>query len=153
MFAFKKPSLEHKKSSAFFLTDDGVCTPVDAGISAMIEDGWRMKGEIERLETNLAEINEMLCERFDADFKLTIPNLVSVRVGEREMISISDPENLKVILGARFDDLVKTEVKYKPEPKLKGIAHDTDHPMHSGVASCLTVEVSKKFVTWRAEKH
>jgi hypothetical protein len=67
----------------------------------------------------------------------------------RNDIKITDPDALKETLGKRFGDLVKTDVSYKPEPKLLDMIVDGDDDLGKQAAKAFTFK-STQAVSFRA---
>lgn len=126
-------------------------SPLDAASVKLLIDGWAVKKQIDELEKRLNEINAMLIEAHGTGCALIATGVCRASLAEREAVTISDVERLRAVLGFRFSDLVKTEVKYKPEAKLIEMACDGDEPLQPAIGACLKVGRSSS-VTWRAEK-
>ena len=58
-----------------------------------------------------------------------------VKVGFGFDVSVADDAKLMTLLGERFNDLVKTQIVYKPEARLKSMALDDD-----GLKECLNIK-------------
>lgn len=130
---------------------DGEETALDAASVKLLMDGWAIKKAIEEQEKRLEEIHARLIEAHGVGCALVATGVCRASIASREAVTIADVERLKAVLGFRFTDLVKTEVKYKPEAKLIAMACDGDEPLQPAISACLKVGKSQS-VTWRAEK-
>jgi hypothetical protein len=131
--------------------DGGEVVPLDPADVRLVMQGWSIKKQIDELEAQLKAIQEQLIEAHGAGASLIVHGVCRASIAERESVRIQDAERLKQVLGFRFTDLVKTEVSYKPQPKLIEMACDADEPLQPAIGACLTVGKSAT-VTWRSEK-
>lgn len=81
---------------------------------------YELKMQKEVIETELSEINALLIEELGGGVKIVgedfYANLIIT-----ERLSIDKEQELRKILGERFDDLVSTKISYFLTPKLKEI--------------------------------
>ncbi|MEW5790010.1 MAG: hypothetical protein ACOY4L_09005 [Pseudomonadota bacterium] len=131
--------------------DGGEITPLSAADIRLVMQGWELKKRIDELDAQLKEINAQIIAAHGAGASLIVHGVCRASIAEREAVRIKDAERLRAVLGGRFEDLVKTEVAYKPEAKLIEMAFDGDEPLQPAIGACLVVGKSAS-VTWRAEK-
>lgn len=131
--------------------DGGEATPLSGADIRLIMKGWEIKKRIEELEAQLKDVQSRLIAAHGAGASLIVRGVCRASIAERESVRISDAERLQGVLGSDFGTLVRTEVAYKPEPRLVEMAADGDHPLAPSIRACLTVSKSTS-VTWRAEK-
>lgn len=124
---------------------------LDENSKQLLECGWALRLQIEKLQAQLDEINEALLEGHGPGCTLMIPGLCRASLAERRLPKIIAADKLRAILGGRFDDLVREEVSYKAEGKLLAMAADGDEPLAPALRECISYAVSQA-VTWRAEK-
>lgn len=129
----------------------GEVRALDARTIRVICQGWNLKQQIERLQSQLNEVNAQLMTQFDQNANLVLPGLCRASIAEREAVKITDANKLRGVLYERFSDLVRETVQYKPEPKLVEMAVDADEPLAPAIRACLAVSKAAS-VTWRAEK-
>ncbi|AQW87875.1 hypothetical protein CPIN18021_1076 [Campylobacter pinnipediorum subsp. caledonicus] len=115
----------------------------DKKLGRNIEDFCEIKAQVDALNNKLKDIkeyiafraNELLADSDANTISLIVDNYNGVKVNLGQDIVIKDNELLKELLGDKFDMLVKTEVVYKPERKLKELALDDD-----GLKECLSIK-------------
>lgn len=112
--------------------------------------GWEIQKQIAALEEALKPIKAGLADALVGN-SMVIKGVCRVVVSESERVSIGDAHKLAAVLGDRFDDLVKTEAVFKPEPKLVDMAGDADEPLQASIRACLKVGKSTS-VKFLAEK-
>lgn len=128
----------------------GEITQGDAELAAMIRDAWNIKQKLDAAKEAYAQLTQKLAARIGSGRTARLVGVARVSVAERQRVVISDAEMLKVVLGGRFDDLVRTVVRFEPEPKLVELASDGDSPLAEHVRECLEVKTSVS-VTLRAD--
>ncbi len=131
--------------------DGGEVLPLDAASIRLVMQGWALKRQIDELDAQLKGIHAQLIEAHGVGASLIVHGVCRASIAEREAVRIKDAERLRAVLGGRFEDLVRTEVAYKPEAKLIEMACDGDEPLQPAIGACLVVGKSAS-VTWRAEK-
>ncbi len=124
---------------------------LDAASIRLVLQGWDVKKKIDALKDDLDGINSKLIEAHGTGSSLVVTGVCRASLSEREVVKISDADKLRAVLGGRFDDLVRTEVIYKPEARLIEMAADGDEALSPSLRACLAVGKSSS-VTWRAEK-
>ncbi|MEW6559612.1 MAG: hypothetical protein AB1412_05375 [Pseudomonadota bacterium] len=124
---------------------------LEARAVRLLLQGWELRQRIESLDTELKAINAKIGQEYGAGATLIITGVCRATVVERESVKVLDGERLHAVLGERFDDLVKTTIAYKAEPRLVEMASDADEPLAPAVRECLGV-ASSVAVAWRAEK-
>jgi hypothetical protein len=126
--------------------------PIDLEGKAVrrVLQGWALRQQIEALEADLKALNAEIEQEYGAGAVLIVNGVCRATVVERETVKVLDSERLGAVLGERFDDLVKTNVTYKAEPRLVEMAASGDEPLAPALRECLGVS-SSVAVTWRAE--
>jgi hypothetical protein len=77
---------------------------------------------------------------------------IKVSHQERTSLDISDPTRLANALGSRFEDLVKTDVKFKMTDKLEDLAFSGDGGVvNEEIRSCIVARTLSSIV-YRASK-
>jgi len=112
-------------------------------------NGWDLKLRIEALQAQLKGINEELQETTGAGAKLWIESICTVNVTGRQIITLTNVELAKQVLGGRFTDLVNEHTEYTLTDKLKELVLDADHPLSESLRSCIQIKDSVS-VTFRA---
>jgi hypothetical protein len=133
------------------LRDSDEAVPLSAADIRLVMQGWEIKKQMDALEEQLKEVNARLMGAHGHGASLVVHGVCRASIAERESVRIKDADRLRSVLGARFDDLVKTEVSYKPEHRLLEMACDGDEPLQRAIGACLAVGKTSS-VTWRAEK-
>lgn len=125
----------------------GDITAADPALIRLAMQGWDIQRKIAALEEELGAIKTGLMAQMPAGNSLVVKGVCRVVVSEAQRLSITDPAKLDAVLGARFEDLVKRETVFKPEPKLVEMASDADEPLAPAIRACLKVgkTVSVKF--------
>lgn len=130
---------------------DGQEMALDAASIRQLMEGWALKRDLDAMKARLDTINTALIEAHGTGCALVVTGICRASLSEREAVRIADAQRLQAVLGDRFGDLVRTEVSYKPEPRLIEMACDGDDALAPAVQACLSVGKSHA-VTWRAEK-
>ncbi|AQW80774.1 hypothetical protein [Campylobacter pinnipediorum] len=115
----------------------------DKKLGRSIEDFCELKAQIDVLNEKLKDTkeyiafraNELLSDSDANTISLIVDNDNGVKVSLGQDIVIKDDELLRELLGDKFDMLVKTEVVYKPERKLKELALEDN-----GLKECLSIK-------------
>lgn len=117
----------------------------------LVEEGWRIKCELDALQKRLKHLNGQLLEKFGPGVKLVMPGVTSVNLVESSTVSISDVDKLGDSCGSYIEEYMETVTSYKPTAKLKTIAFDEKHEDHDHVTECITIKTSES-VKWLAAK-
>lgn len=114
----------------------------DKKLARAVEDFCEIKAQIDALNENLKGFKDEICTRAReilSDNDATTLNLFvgesGVKVSFSWDIKVSDESNLRLLLGDKFDLLVKTETTFKPEKRLKELALSDD-----GLKECLEIK-------------
>lgn len=118
--------------------DSGEVRAAEPSLIRLALKGWDIQKQIAALEEELKPIKAQLAEAL-AGSSLVVKGVCRVVVAEAERVSIADADKLSAVLGARFDDLVKADMVYKPEPRLIEMACDADEPLSPAIRACLKV--------------
>lgn len=130
--------------------EEGQERALDAASIRLVMQGWEVKKRLEALKEELDGIQSKLIEAHGTGCALVVTGICRASLVARETVKIADAAQLKAVLGARFADLVKTDVSYRPEQKLLEMACDGDEPLRDDICACLVASNSQS-VTWRAE--
>lgn len=133
------------------LTRDGQTLALDADASALLCSAWTTKQIADDAKEDLDALNGRLLDAYGPGCVLEIPGQVRLALTERETISITDAEQMKSVLGGRFEDLVETRLEYKLSDKLKAMLADGDHPLSEALRACCAAKTSSS-VTYRPVK-
>lgn len=125
--------------------------PLDAETAELLAEGWALKSRIAEAEERLGAINARLVAKWGPGAACVLAGVARATIAERQTVTIRDGEGLRAALGARFDDLVRAEVTYRPEPRLIELAASGDEALAASVRPYLTVRESTA-VTWRPER-
>lgn len=125
--------------------------PLPAKMARLLLQGWQARRKLDEAEATLKAMNERIAQELGAGAVAAVEGVCRVSVAERRTVKVLDAVRLRGVLGARFDDLVKTTVSYKAEPLLQDMASDGDDPLAPSLRECLGVS-SSVAVTWRADK-
>lgn len=148
-----KPTLNASRKPVGTLRYAADFPPIDLEARAvrLLLQGWELRQRIESLEAELKTINAKIEQEYGAGATLIVTGVCRATVVERESVKVLDGERLHAVLGERFDDLVKTTVAYKAEPRLVEMSSDGDEPLGPALRDCLGT-TSSVAVAWRAEK-
>lgn len=116
---------------------------------ALAMDGWSLKLRIDALQAELKAINSKLEDAIGAGAKLRIEGICTVNVTGRQIITLTNVELAKQVLGGRFTDLIYERTEYTLTDKLKELVLDADHPLSESLRSCIQIKDSVS-VTFRA---
>lgn len=111
---------------------------------------WSIRRQIAEAERALAEAEAPLWRMFGAGASVLLEGVCRLSLSERQTVTIADAAALRELLGARFPDLVREEVVWKPEPRLIALAADADAPEAPALRRALVVRTTP-VTTWRAE--
>lgn len=117
----------------------------------LVAHGWYLKSQINDLETELKAITKQLLAGIGVGHAVVVEGVTRATLVERNTINIEMPAHLRAALGDRFDDLVKVEITYKPEPRLIELACGADNALSADIRDCLSVKTTQS-VTWRPSK-
>lgn len=91
---------------------------------------------LKELKAKLSSVaNELLSDSEALNISLISASGAGVKIGLGFDIKIEDKENLREILGDKFDLLVKTKISYEPEKRLREMALIDD-----GIKECLIIK-------------
>lgn len=119
--------------------ETGEAMAADGALVRLAMQGFELVKQIDALEVRLKTIKDDLAEKLGAGRSLIVPGVCRVSVEAREAVSISDPDRLRLVLGDRFDNLVRAVMTYKPEPRLIEMACDGDEPLQPSIGACLKI--------------
>ena len=124
-------------------------------LGELITKGYEIRNKIDMLKQQLDETNAAIIEATadvmaDADSGSCRVEYFGTecRVQFRESVVISDHQKLKLILGDRFEDLVKVRIAYSPERKLTAMAL-SDDDRNEDIRGCLEVKEVKATVSYK----
>lgn len=108
-----------------------------------------LKAQIDALSEELEERKTILVEFANAQLKASDASTLAIGVANGAIkvefgwdVKVENEAALRDLLGARFDDLVKTKITYTPEAKLKEMALIDD-----GLKETLLIKEKKPSVT------
>lgn len=133
------------------LTRDGQTLALDATASALLCAAWNTKQGVDDAREDLEHLNAQLLDAYGPGCVLEIAGQARLTLTERETIAITQVEQMKAVLGGRFEDLVDTRQTYTLSDKLKELLADADHPLSEALRACCTVKASSS-VTYRPVK-
>jgi hypothetical protein len=131
--------------------DDGVPKPLDAATIRLMLKGWEIRKQIDSLMEALDEINRRLIEAHGDGCELAVTDVCRAILSARDCAKITDVGRLRKVLGFRFDELIKSEVSYRPEQKLIEMACDGDEPLQPVIRECISIVKSEE-VTWKGAR-
>lgn len=102
---------------------------------------WSLVQRIDELEAELKAHKDELARAL-VGRSLVVAGMCRVSVAETQSVSITDAEKMRLILGARFGDLVQESVSYKPTETLLAMAADGDDPMAPAYQALMRVKKS-----------
>ena len=117
----------------------------------LVTRGWSLKSQIQDLEAELKTITKQLLASIGVGHAVVVEGVTRATLTERNTVNVEMPAHLRAALGDRFDDLVKVQVTYKPEPRLIELACGGDDVLAEAIRDCLTVKTTQS-VTWRPSK-
>lgn len=155
LFAKKTPAAAPVQPTvarpACTLTRDGQTLALDTDASALLCSAWNIKQTFDDAKVDLDVLNARLLDAYGPGCVLEIPGQAKLTLTERETVQITDPEQLRAVLGGRFEDLVETRLEYKLSDKLKALLADGDHPLSEALRACCAAKLSGS-VTYRPVK-
>lgn len=155
LFAKKTPAAAPVQPTvalpACTLTRDGQTLMLDPDASALLCSAWNTKQTVDDAKIDLDALNARLLDAYGPGCVLEIPGQAKLTLTERETIQITDPEQLRAVLGGRFEDLVETRLEYKLSDKLKALLADGDHPLSESLRACCAAKTSSS-ITYRPVK-
>ncbi|QKF64577.1 hypothetical protein [Campylobacter corcagiensis] len=122
----------------------------DKALIRAVEDFCDLKLAIDELNEKLKPLRELIGEfakemlksKNAATINFILDSDSGVKVSLGYDVKISDESNLRLILGERFDDLVKTTTLFKPEKKLQELALNDD-----GIKGCLDIREKTPYIS------
>jgi hypothetical protein len=139
------------RGTLVYKDDDKIEHRVDADTLSLVKDGWEFKLQKDAADRQLKEVNQALLQLEGAGCTITLDGVCSASLSERDTIEISDPDQLQLVLGGRFQDLVDSRIVHTATDKLKAILFDADHPLAGQVRACCVIKTSES-VTYRPVK-
>lgn len=128
--------------------------PAPASLGELVQKGKDIKDMMDELKADLEAINAQILAEVPRWMEGTgtlhiIVDKVDCTVTLRDGVTIGDVDQLRTVLGNRFDDLVKAKVSYAPEAKLVAMATDGDEPLQRDIAGCLKIQEAKATVSYK----
>jgi hypothetical protein len=116
----------------------------------LCQRAWSIKTQIDFLSESMTKTKKLIAEALDDDGTVLLPGVCRVTCAKRSTVAIAKIEELRAVLGQRFDDLTEEKTTYAPEKRLLDIAANPGHMLHAAVLDCLSTTVTTS-VTLRAE--
>ena len=129
----------------------GATAAVPTKLRGDIERAWYLKTKLDAEKAELDQLNKKLLDSFGPGVSIVIEGVARATTATRQSVSIIDEAALRDQLQERFDDLVKTSVRYTAEPKLVELLTATEQPVDAPLAQATKVATSET-ISWRAEK-
>ena len=104
---------------------------------------WGLARRIEELEAEFKQVKEALAEDLGTGESLVVTGVCRVSVASSTTVSVTDVDELRALLGERFDDLVTETVSYKPSEQLIEMSADGDDPMAPAYRAVLKIRQSR----------
>lgn len=96
-------------------------------LAQMVQDAWRVKQQIDMLETRLRSLNAQIEEAIEAGQAVVLEHTCRATRVLRQSVTINKPDQVLAVLGEqRFSDLVDEKTTYTPTVKFKGMLEDDD---------------------------
>ena len=127
----------------------GEVTKAPKKLVEKVERGFAIKREMDALKEELDGINSQLIEEVGPNHTIEVEGLVKASISESQRVKVAQPGTLRGVLGQRFEDLVREETRYEPEPKLKEMAFAGDDPQADKIRDALTISTSRS-VSYKA---
>lgn len=131
------------------LEHDGHAIHASPDLIELAIQGWKLKLQIDALQTQLKAVSEKLQNALGAGAKLRVDGVCVVSVSGRQSMTLTDVGLCQQLLGGRFQDLVAERAEFTLSDKLKEIVLDADHPLSAGLRQCVQVKDSVS-VSFRA---
>ena len=120
-------------------------------LTRLVRAGWAIKQRQDEDAQSLMDINNVLKTLIQPGDYVVIDS-IKVSHQERTSLDITDPTRLAAALGSRFEDLVKTDVKFKMTDKLEDLAFSGDGGVvNEEIRSCIVARTLSSIV-YRASK-
>lgn len=137
----------NKPSGEYLDRETGELRPLDRSTLKLMLKGWDIKKKIDALEKDLKDINDHFVQGYGAPTSLIMAGVCRVKVQARERVGIKDVTALQALLGAEFDDLVKTSLCHTPTQALQDMSSSADEPLAQPLRKLLTVGYAET-ISW-----
>lgn len=128
-----------------------------AGLAELVAKGKALTDGIKEMKADLDKVTAQLLQLVAPEIDgVTVLHVVAGEdkavVTMRDKVEIEDLDGLRVVLGDRFEDLVKRKVAYEPEAKLVLMAsgEGCEAAMAEKIGQCLAVREAKPGVSYKA---
>lgn len=123
----------------------------EAALVKAVLTAWEIKGRIDDMKDDYDAWCEEIKAHLGAPASVVVEGVCRAIYAQPQRVSITDPEMLESVLGARYLDLVKVEEKVSATEALITLAADADDPLGRAIRPAIKVTTGES-VTLKAER-